>query len=343
MNIQNHIIELLYLNDCVIIPGLGGFVGNEKRAEVNEIVKTVHPPRKKIAFNAKLVDDDGLLIAHVAQREAISVIEASCVVDEYVKSKLNILNKRSYVDIEGVGKIIQNHENNLVFVPKKDHTFLIDTFGLKEVPLSVYKEEKKPVVEAIIRPKTEAERKMSLKWIPYAAAASIILSALIYFNYNHSSENLSLSTLNPFTDTFTNHTETLKVETVSPTEEVVEEVDTEAIPEKVIEVKIEIINYSGRYEYKSLWENVSELEMMDNSGSTKYAVIIASINNESKAQKVAQKWQKDGFNTVVKPAPSIGYYRIALCGFGDKKLATEALKKVKQAITKDAWILTTNK
>ena len=59
--IDNYICELLYDHDCVIIPGLGGFIANFEPARIIRKQHTIMPPSKKIAFNGKLKNNDGLL------------------------------------------------------------------------------------------------------------------------------------------------------------------------------------------------------------------------------------------------------------------------------------------
>ncbi|MBL7972118.1 MAG: SPOR domain-containing protein, partial [Prolixibacteraceae bacterium] len=74
MEINHYIKELLLLNDCVIIPEFGGFVANYKPA-TNENNR-FFPPTKEIAFNNKLISNDGLLINHISQTEGISYFSA---------------------------------------------------------------------------------------------------------------------------------------------------------------------------------------------------------------------------------------------------------------------------
>ena len=62
MNLINHISELLYDHNCVIIPGFGGFITNYKSADFDHQNNVVLPARKVVAFNQSLVENDGLLI-----------------------------------------------------------------------------------------------------------------------------------------------------------------------------------------------------------------------------------------------------------------------------------------
>ena len=66
-----YIEELLYLYDCVIVPGFGGFVGVYAGAAIDEKQGRILPPRKTVVFNRHLQQNDGLLIEWIARKETI--------------------------------------------------------------------------------------------------------------------------------------------------------------------------------------------------------------------------------------------------------------------------------
>ena len=76
LGIPLYISELLYVSDCVIIPGLGGFVANSRSAFLNPAQHTFNPPVRRIAFNASLRTNDGLLANYVSRREGITYGDA---------------------------------------------------------------------------------------------------------------------------------------------------------------------------------------------------------------------------------------------------------------------------
>ena len=55
-----HIDFLLHAHDCIIVPGLGGFVVNEMGVEKNGLWG-LDAPTFEIIFNSKLSYNDGLL------------------------------------------------------------------------------------------------------------------------------------------------------------------------------------------------------------------------------------------------------------------------------------------
>ena len=46
LEITKYIQELLFVHDCVILPGFGGFVANYRPAKIDENQQIVHPPSK---------------------------------------------------------------------------------------------------------------------------------------------------------------------------------------------------------------------------------------------------------------------------------------------------------
>lgn len=130
MEINHYIKELLLLNDCVIIPEFGGFVANYKPA-TNENNR-FFPPTKEIAFNNKLISNDGLLINHISQTEGISYFSARQKLDNFVEETLLNLERNRNVYFEGVGYLHYDSRENLQFEPQLKQNLLIDSYGLPD-------------------------------------------------------------------------------------------------------------------------------------------------------------------------------------------------------------------
>ena len=71
-----HIEELLYLHDCVIVPGFGGFICDYTSANINEKTGTIVPPSKKVVFNQHLKQNAGLLIDWIARKDQLDYEKA---------------------------------------------------------------------------------------------------------------------------------------------------------------------------------------------------------------------------------------------------------------------------
>ena len=61
MNFENHISELLYRHQCVVVPGFGAFLTEETSAKIDQNNNVFYAPKKLISFNANLRNNDGLL------------------------------------------------------------------------------------------------------------------------------------------------------------------------------------------------------------------------------------------------------------------------------------------
>ena len=62
IELAQHIEALLLENDCVIVPGLGGFVAHYASATRVKEENIFLPPTRIIGFNPQLKMNDGLLV-----------------------------------------------------------------------------------------------------------------------------------------------------------------------------------------------------------------------------------------------------------------------------------------
>ena len=62
IDLDRHIEILLLKSDCVIVPGLGGFVASHVAARYDAGDKMFIPPLRTLGFNPKLSVNDSLLV-----------------------------------------------------------------------------------------------------------------------------------------------------------------------------------------------------------------------------------------------------------------------------------------
>jgi len=129
VDITHYIKELLLLNDCVIIPEFGGFVANYKPATIQN--NQFFPPTKEIAFNNKLISNDGLLINYISDSEGINYFEAKQRLESFVEETLLNLERKRNVYFEGIGYIHYDSRENLQFEPQLNQNLLVDSYGLQ--------------------------------------------------------------------------------------------------------------------------------------------------------------------------------------------------------------------
>jgi nucleoid DNA-binding protein len=129
VEISQYIKELLLLNDCVIIPEFGGFVANYRPALVEN--NQFFPPVKEVAFNNKLVSNDGLLINYISEVEGISYFAARQKLEAFVEETQLTLERNRNVYFEGIGYLHYDSKENLQFEPQLKQNLLVDSYGMQ--------------------------------------------------------------------------------------------------------------------------------------------------------------------------------------------------------------------
>jgi nucleoid DNA-binding protein/cell division septation protein DedD len=180
---NQYICELLFTNDCVIIPGLGGFVSNTRSTFLNPSQHTFTPPSKKVAFNSSLRTNDGLLAHYISQEENITYHEANEAISAYVDDVFRKLALGEQISIEEVGTLSMDMEKHLQFEPETNSNFLLSSFGMttlhspaikrEEVPMEVVQGDKHKVA-------TPSKRKTKLWKIIELVPAAAVLAIMIF-------------------------------------------------------------------------------------------------------------------------------------------------------------------
>lgn len=141
MNIEQHISQLLYSYQCVIVPNLGAFLTETVAATFQENNNTFCPPKKVVSFNAYIKNNDGLLANHIATTENISYDLAVNRMDYLVKEWLVKLQNRDFIILKNIGILKFNTENNIVFEAFEHTNYLTASFGLGSIVSPVIKRE----------------------------------------------------------------------------------------------------------------------------------------------------------------------------------------------------------
>ena len=130
MKIAKYIGDLIYDYECVVIPGLGGFISSEKSAVVNPLTNQFSPPSKDVHFNVHLKANDGLLVNYVARNEGVSFKEAKQGIDKFVHLCHNALKEGKRINFSKIGYIFLDDQQNVVFKVDKSVNYNADAFGL---------------------------------------------------------------------------------------------------------------------------------------------------------------------------------------------------------------------
>lgn len=159
MEISKYISDLLFEYECVVIPGLGGFIANDKPAQINFDTHYFKPPYREVMFNPYLSTNDGLLLNHIAGKTNLAYKDVRSLVDEYVADCIDSLNNGKQVAFEGVGVISKDNHGKIIFEQDRNINYNPDTFGLTPfISPAVHQttdEEKIKGVIAVVKPAKE--------------------------------------------------------------------------------------------------------------------------------------------------------------------------------------------
>lgn len=130
MKIGKYIQLLLPEHETVIIPGFGAFTSTYKPAEIDKETGEIKPPSKAVNFNQQIRNNDGLLVATIAEKEGISHFEALQKIEKERENMLYELDKGEKVTLEKIGELQYDEQHNIQFNPYKGENLLLDAFGL---------------------------------------------------------------------------------------------------------------------------------------------------------------------------------------------------------------------
>lgn len=191
-SVEQHISELLFDHDCVIVPSLGGFLATNQQAFISG-GNQIFPPYRRIAFNVYLKQNDGLLANHLVEFEHVTYQEALARISTFVNTCLSEMNDGKKVILKNIGTLYFDREHNLQFEAARNSNHLKDTFGMEVMnAIPVRRDEeivlpKVPAIKKEIRPSQPAPKKVlrkSLKKNHRPLGIVAITAAALWFSFN---------------------------------------------------------------------------------------------------------------------------------------------------------------
>lgn len=291
---EKYLSALLHYHDCVIVPGLGGFVANRKEVTLHPSRHWFSPPAKEIGFNRSLLHQDGLLAHFVAQREKLAFEEAAAKEAAFSEQVRARVAGGETVVLDELGSLRADVIGNLVFSPNEEASFLPEAFGLSSFRFEP--------VDSRRTARIEAGR--SLRSLPkvssrYRVAAAAMLAGLFFL----ATPELRMPELN------TASLASFPVESTQVAPAPAEDPAELIAGELVVEVPI---------------ETIAEPE-----ASGRFHLIAASFREEGPARAEAAALVRKGFDQAgVLPAGN-SRYRISLQSFPTKASALEAMEDLR--------------
>ena len=344
INLDKYIQELLLQHDCVILPGLGGFVANYKPAEFDASQKTVLPPSRQILFNPNLVHNDGLLFAHVSKETDYGYKEVQAMAEVYFKTIKYEVGKGLKFTIEDLGYFFINKARKIEFAHESTDNLLLASYGLSYLN---YKEfdrvpgRRSEIYQAVDDTNPIVRQRRIRRWI-YTGAAACLLASMILVPVKMGYLNLSSFDLNPV-DSFRKE-QPVQEQVVSPpgTDLQLAEPEAGSTESDAISTEFEVV--SVKPEAKAVEPEAEPVTIEAPAKTyftpeTSYHIIIGSFKDLGNAQHLQQKMLGEGYEAEIITGEN-SFYRVSANHYPMKKDAVAALASIRdQQVYKSAWIL----
>ena len=373
-NLAKHIELLLRDNDCVILPGFGGFIAHAVPAYYVSEEHLYYPPSRSISFNTSITMNDGLLAQSYMRSYNVDYAQAVYLIDVAIEKLRDTLDEEGSVTIPRIGTIKQDIHQTVQFVAEPAGIssplhFGLGTFAISTLAqLQVLPGTEVPKKEAII---TQTARTIDLhiqkralrQIVSTAAIFLLLLMAALPVGDLKPTDIASLQLTNIVSEPMAcapTDFEVVAIEEAQDEQEAIEIIESgtdikntivptiEVAEESIIE-KTDTVVASGII-VEALAETITntpvattEPEILQPTANTKtYHIIVASLPSKRGADEVIDGYVAKGYQqaSLVERDNRV---RISLMQFADKDEANNYLKTLRENDAfNNAWILPVN-
>lgn len=132
IELERHIARLLLDNDCVIVPGFGGFIAHYIPSRYDTERGMFCPPLRTIGFNPQLTINDSLLAQSFVEACDISFPEATLRIENAVHELQDTLLAHGRYEMCGLGTITLTESGVYQFEPGQAGVLTPSLYGLTE-------------------------------------------------------------------------------------------------------------------------------------------------------------------------------------------------------------------
>ncbi len=317
--LAKQISNLLFDHDCVIVPGLGGFITNYKPATIHPHHHIFNPPSKQISFNAALTHNDGVLINSYVVHYGISYGQAGKAIDSAVRSIRISLLKGESITLENVGILKSNTENNIEFKSFTNINYLGDAFGLPRFDFYPVNREQYNSVAGLSRP---AVRK-TMRW----AAILVPLVAIALWTTNN--PNTFSKIQNNYAGLVTTPEKTI------------------SIPARSSEKTVNYDDHQKQELNGTITNSVSETQLPEKpiaaeviENKTIFHIVAGAFSIPENAERLVNDLKKQGFESAtIVGKNGKDLLIVSIANYTDKVSADSKLIEIKQNDFPEAWLL----
>lgn len=313
--ITQHITDLLYTHDCVILPDFGAFLTQKQSAKINTRRHEIQAPKKTLRFSGQIKNHDGLLINSIAKAQHISFQKAEKQLDYFIDDLKSSLQQGEKVHLKNIGTFFQNESIEFTADPKTN--FLLDAYGLESCTLTSMEIEE-PVsigpknTSTVIPIETGKKSKNASAVYRYAAASLVAIGLISALGYTYYTSNTQQQML-----------------------------VNEQKAQQIIESKIQTAEFSLSTSLEPIIikaETSSPTNRSINSEQP-FHVIAGAFKNQANARKLLSKLKAKGYKAQALEKNKYNLYPISYGGLSSRSKARDLLKRVRTTENKSAWLL----
>lgn len=355
IELAQHIETLLLENDCVIVPGFGGFVAHYSPATHVKEENIFLPPTRTIGFNPQLKLNDGVLVQSYMSAYDTSFADASRIVEKEVNEFIGLLHEEGKAHLDNIGEIHYNIYGNYEFVPydykiTTPSLYGLDSFEMHE--LSVLQQKEKVWVPA--HPEKEKKTfEISINRAYLRNAAAMIAAIVLFFAFSTPVENTDVQK--------NNYAQLLP-------SELFEQIEKQSVAVTPVYVKSDAMQQAKKLSASSASTKTSAKKHTTDKAKTSkpiavrevkvvkqetaapavksqksanhpFHIIVAGGISLKDAEVIANQLKSKGF-TDAKALNTDGKVRVSISSFNNRDEATKQLLELRKNETyKNAWLL----
>lgn len=336
-NLARHIELLLRDNDCVILPGFGGFIAHDVPAYYVSEEGLYYPPSRNISFNATITMNDGLLAQSYMKSYQVDYARANYMIDVAVEQLTDILEEEGCATLPHIGILTQDIHRSLQFTPERAGIdspahFGLGSFTIKELSLLQQTTEATRKGQTERRAKTisiHINKEMLHRVMSTAAIFLLLLMIALPTGTHRPTDVASLRLTELITAPKIVQAEAIPASTMIAEDTIAEAYDTENIVPTATET-IETIAPATE---------VLRPVAVVAQPTKAYHIIVASLPTHRGAEETLVQYINQGY-TNASLVERDDRVRISLVQFTDKDEANEYLKTLRQNEKfQNAWLL----
>jgi CCDC81-like prokaryotic HU domain 2/CCDC81-like prokaryotic HU domain 1/SPOR domain len=326
LKIKDYIKELLFTNQGVVIPGLGGFVSEYEPAAFDVSENKFLPPSKKITFKSDYSFQDSLLIKFISKKENLDKEKAKKILDDFVKEIKSGLKKGDKIDFSEIGTLLQTAKGEIQFKQSAESNLLTESYGLKSVKTKPIKSNK-----ISIKTTKPVKQKKSYKKHLIYGLSSIVVICLFAASWFFTDGYKNFSMIHPDKDTEVSLSENKALLTTEKNLDSIARADSikalivHSIDDNTVKKDALFYEAPEKQEPKTIY--------------SEFHIIAGSFKKIENAEEFASKIRDKGYSTEIIQSRE-NLIRIAIFSFTDESEALKKLYKLREtADLNSVWIL----